>query len=68
MLTGAHKTQFSAIMSADFFKAIPQKMAMNFCHIVRVTHDETWVSFVNFESKSSQKHGCTHITKQTEKV
>jgi hypothetical protein len=31
------------------------KMAMNFCHIVRVTGDETWVSFVNVETKEQPK-------------
>jgi hypothetical protein len=30
-------------------------------HIIRVTGDETWVSFVNAETKSSQSNGYTHI-------
>jgi hypothetical protein len=30
-------------------------MATNFCHIVQVTGDETWVSFVNFETQMQSK-------------
>jgi hypothetical protein len=30
-------------------------------HIVRVTDDETRISFVNVETMSSQSSGCTHI-------
>jgi hypothetical protein len=32
----------------------------NLSHIVRVTADKTWVSFVNVETKE-QSTGCTHI-------
>jgi hypothetical protein len=36
-------------------------MAMNFCHIIRVTGDETWASFVNFETKEqSEQWRHTH--------
>jgi hypothetical protein len=30
-------------------------MAMNFCHIVRVTGDETWVLFMDVETKKQSK-------------
>jgi hypothetical protein len=30
-------------------------MVINFCHIVRVTGDETWVSFVNVKTKEQSK-------------
>jgi hypothetical protein len=36
-------------------------------HIVRVTDDETWVSFVNAETKESQSSGCTHIHQTSRK-
>jgi hypothetical protein len=38
-------------------------------HIVRVTRDETWVSFVNVETKEQPKQWMhTHSPKQAEKV
>jgi hypothetical protein len=36
-------------------------------HIVRVTDDETWVSLVNVEPKSSKSTGCTHINQTSRK-
>jgi hypothetical protein len=50
MLTGAHKTQTMA--SALIFLQRYHKHGGEFLNrIVRVTGDETWVSFVNVETK-----------------
>jgi hypothetical protein len=44
------------------------KMATNFLsHIVRVTGDETWVSFVNAETKEQSKQWTAHIHKTSRK-
>jgi hypothetical protein len=43
MLTGEHKTQ--RMTAALTFYINTAKMVMNFCHIIGVTGDETWVSF-----------------------
>jgi hypothetical protein len=54
ILTGAHKTQI--IASALIFLERHQKDGYEFLnHIVRVTGDETWVSFVNVETKEQSK-------------
>jgi hypothetical protein len=39
----------------DFFQSDGAKMLMNFSIILRVTGDETWVSFVNVETKEQSK-------------
>jgi hypothetical protein len=46
------------------------KMAMNFSnHMIRVTGDETWVSFVNVETKEQSKQWMhIHSLTQAEKV
>jgi hypothetical protein len=54
MLTGAHKTP--RIASALTFLEQHHKNGDEFLnHIVRVTGDETWVSFVNTETKEQLK-------------
>jgi hypothetical protein len=54
MLTGAHKTQRMA--SALTFLKRCLKVSHEFLsHIVRVTGDETWVSFANAETKEQSK-------------
>jgi hypothetical protein len=58
MLTGAHKTQRTA--SALIFLERYHKDGDEFLsHIIRVTGDETWVSFVNAETKEQSKQ-CLH--------
>jgi hypothetical protein len=37
-------------------------------HIIRITDDETWVSFVNVETKEQSKQWMHTFTKQAEKV
>jgi hypothetical protein len=37
-------------------------------HIVRVTGDEIWVSFVNVETKKQSNSVCTHIHQTSQKV
>jgi hypothetical protein len=50
MLTGVNKTQRMA--SASTFQTATTKVGDEFLnHVVRVTDDETWVSFVNVETK-----------------
>jgi hypothetical protein len=54
MLTGAHKTQRMA--SALTFLERYHKDEDEFLnHIVRVSGDETWFSFVNVENKEQSK-------------
>jgi hypothetical protein len=36
-------------------------------HIIKVTGDETWVSFVNVEIKQSKKWMCTHSQNKLKK-
>jgi hypothetical protein len=63
MLTAAHKTQ--RIASALTFLERYHKDGDEFLnHIVR---DETWVSFVNVETKDSQSSGYTHIHQTSRK-
>jgi hypothetical protein len=60
MLKGVHKTQRMA--SALTYLELYHKDSDEFIyHIVRVTGDKTWVSFVNIETKSSQSSGYTDI-------
>jgi hypothetical protein len=67
MLTGAYKTKRMA--SALTFIERYHKAGDEFLsHIVRVTIDETWVSFMNIEIKEQSKHcGCTHIHQTSRK-
>jgi hypothetical protein len=62
MLTGAHKTQ-RVVSASTFFRAIPQDGDEFLNHIVRVTGNETWVSFVNVEAVDARA-----FTKQAEKL
>jgi hypothetical protein len=47
MLTGAHKTQKMALAFVDFLERYHKDDNEFLNDIVRVTGDETWVSFVN---------------------
>jgi hypothetical protein len=53
MLVGAHKMQRMAL--ADFLERYHKDDNEILSHIVRVTGDETWVSFVNVETKEQPK-------------
>jgi hypothetical protein len=56
MLTGAHKMQRMASSLTSTFLERYHKDGDEFLnHIVRVTVDETWVSFVNVETKEQSK-------------
>jgi hypothetical protein len=68
MVTGAHETQRMA--SALTFLERYHKDGDKFLnHIVRVTGDETWVSFVNLETKEQSKQWMhTHSSKKLKKV
>jgi hypothetical protein len=55
MLTGAHKTQRMASYLVVFLERYLEDDDENLNHIVRVTGDETWVSFVNVETKEQSK-------------
>jgi hypothetical protein len=39
----------------DFFRVIPQRWKLIFCHIIQVSGDETCVSFMNVETKEQSK-------------
>jgi hypothetical protein len=52
MLTGVHKTQRMALA---FFERYHKDGDEFLNHIVRVTGDETWVSFVSVETKEQSK-------------
>jgi hypothetical protein len=51
VLTGAHKTQRMTSAFVDFLERYHKAGDEFLSRIVRVTGDETWVSFVNFETK-----------------
>jgi hypothetical protein len=55
MLTGAHKTQRMPSALVDFLERYHKAGDEFLNHIVRVTGDETWVSFVNVETKDQSK-------------
>jgi hypothetical protein len=58
-ITGAHKTQGMASALTFFFYSGTTNMAMNFAFIG--TGDETWVSFVNVETREqSEQWMYTH--------
>jgi hypothetical protein len=66
MLTSAHKTQRMAMALALTFIERYHKDGDEFLnHILWVTGDETWVSFVNDETKEQSKQWNT-FTKQAE--
>jgi hypothetical protein len=60
MITGAHKTQRMA-STFTFLKRYPKDGDEFLNHILQVSSDETWILFVNVESKKQSKRGCTHI-------
>jgi hypothetical protein len=56
MLTGMHKTQRMALaLTLTFLEHYHEDGDEFLNHIVRVTGDETWVSFVNVETKGQSK-------------
>jgi hypothetical protein len=64
---GAHKMQ--GITSAlTFFEQYHKNGNEFFNHIIRVTGDETWVLFVNVETKEQAMQWMHTFTKQAEKV
>jgi hypothetical protein len=61
MLTGAHKTQRMASAFVDFLERCHKDDHENLNHIGRVIGDETWVSFLNVETKEQSKQSMhTH--------
>jgi histone-lysine N-methyltransferase SETMAR len=61
VLTGAHKTQSG--FGFDFLEQYYKDGDAFLNHIIQVTSDETWVSFVNAETKEQSKHWIhTHST------
>jgi hypothetical protein len=66
MLTSVHKTQRIA-SALTFFERYHKGGYEILIHVVRVTGDETWVSFANFESKESQSSERTHIHQTSRK-
>jgi hypothetical protein len=67
MFTSVHKTQRMA--SVLIFLERYHKDGDEFLkHIVWVTGDETWVSFVNVETKEQSKQWLHTFTKEAEKV
>jgi hypothetical protein len=55
MVTGAHKTQRMASAFVVLLKRYHRDGDVFLSHIVRVTDDKTWVSFVNVETKEQSK-------------
>jgi hypothetical protein len=67
MIRGAHKTQ--RMVSASTFLEQYHKDGDEFLsHIVQVTGDETWVSFVDVETKEQLNQWMHTFTKQAKKV
>jgi hypothetical protein len=60
MLPGAHKTQIIASAFVEFLERHLHNGDEFLNHIVRVIDDETFVSFLNFETKEHSKQ-CVHI-------
>jgi hypothetical protein len=54
MLTGAYKTQNG--FGFNIFRVIQKDGDRFLNHIIQVTGDETWVSFVSVETKEQSKH------------
>jgi hypothetical protein len=68
MLTGVHKTQRMASFCFDFLQQYHKDGDKFLNHIIQVTGDETWVSFVNFETKEQSKQCMyTHSPKELKK-
>jgi hypothetical protein len=55
MLIGAHKMQRMA-MALTFLECYHKNSDEFLSHIIRVTGDDTWVSFMNVETKEQSKH------------
>jgi hypothetical protein len=66
IVMGVHKTQ-RMVSALTFLERHHKDGNEFFGHILRVTGDETWVSFVNVETKSSQSSLCTHIHQTSRK-
>jgi hypothetical protein len=65
-VTVGHKTQRMASSFVDFLKRCHKDGDEFLNHIVRVTGDETWVSFVNVNQRAVQAVDAHTFTKQTE--
>jgi hypothetical protein len=65
MLTGAHRKQRIA-SALTFFERYHKHGDEFLNHIIRVTGDETWVSFVNVKTKEHSKH-WTHTLSTNKK-
>jgi hypothetical protein len=55
ILTGAHKSQKMASAFVDFLEKYHKDGDKFLNHILRATGDQTWVSFVNVETKQQSK-------------
>jgi hypothetical protein len=55
MLAGEHKTQRMASAFVDFLERYHKDGDEFLNHVVRVTGDEIWVSFVHVETKEQSK-------------
>jgi hypothetical protein len=68
MLTGSTKRRDS-LLSDEFFRVIPQKWRRFLSRILRVTGDETWVSFFKVETKEQSKQRMhTHSLNRPKKL
>jgi hypothetical protein len=67
MLTGAHKTQ-RTVLALTSLERYHKDVDEFLNHIVRVTGDETWVSFVNIKTKEqSEQWMHTHPSNKPKK-
>jgi hypothetical protein len=68
MLTAGHKKQRMASAFADFLERSHKDGDVFINHSIRVTGDETWVSFMNVETKEQSKQSMhTHSPNQPKK-
>jgi hypothetical protein len=68
MLTDVHETQRMASASVDILERYCKDGDEFHNHIIQVTGDDTWVSFVNVETKEQSKQWMQTFTKQGDKV
>jgi hypothetical protein len=69
MFMGGHKTQKMAWAFVDFLEWYHKDGDQFLSHIIQVTGNETWISFVNAENQRAVKGVDVHMfTKQAEKV
>jgi hypothetical protein len=67
MLTSAHKTQKMAL-ALTLLERYHKDGDEYLSHIVQAIRDETWVSFVNAETKEHSKQRMHTFTRQAEKA